>query len=192
MASPEKTVAAEAPVDGEGYIACYPYESGEMGDLTFSAGEYITVIKKDGDWWTGVIGDRTGIFPSNYVQDVSAADAPAATTTDTTSHYTTEQTEDTQSYSAQSYPTQSYVEDAQNQEEADTEVSEINTQKSDTVQDTFNRPMSTSSQTSVINSPKSNFYFPYLSRPEDSSISPFVLFLCECRCTVAERVKWLR
>lgn len=28
----------------------------------------IMVTKKDGDWWTGTIGTRTGIFPSNYVQ----------------------------------------------------------------------------------------------------------------------------
>lgn len=53
---------------GEAYISCYPYESTEQGDLTFSAGEYITVTKKDGDWWTGCIGERIGIFPSNYVQ----------------------------------------------------------------------------------------------------------------------------
>lgn len=28
----------------------------------------VTVIKKDGDWWTGTIGTRSGVFPSNYVQ----------------------------------------------------------------------------------------------------------------------------
>lgn len=30
--------------------------------------EVVLVTKKDGDWWTGTIGDRSGIFPSNYVQ----------------------------------------------------------------------------------------------------------------------------
>ena len=49
----------------------YPYESNEPGDLSFVAGEVVTVIKKEGDWWTGVIGDRTGVFPSNYVQKSS-------------------------------------------------------------------------------------------------------------------------
>ncbi|KAK9738834.1 Variant SH3 domain [Popillia japonica] len=59
----------------EYYIANYPYQSLEQGDLTFNAGEVISVVKKEGDWWTGKIGDRTGIFPSNYVQkvDVNAA-----------------------------------------------------------------------------------------------------------------------
>ncbi|XP_053781798.1 intersectin-2 isoform X2 [Desmodus rotundus] len=53
---------------GEEYIALYPYSSVEPGDLTFSEGEEILVTQKDGEWWTGSIGDRTGIFPSNYVK----------------------------------------------------------------------------------------------------------------------------
>lgn len=34
----------------------------------YEAGETILVINKDGEWWIGIIGDRNGIFPSNYVQ----------------------------------------------------------------------------------------------------------------------------
>nr|XP_020652410.1 intersectin-2 isoform X2 [Pogona vitticeps] len=52
----------------EEYIALYSYASSEPGDLTFTEGEEILVIQKDGEWWTGSIGDRTGIFPSNYVR----------------------------------------------------------------------------------------------------------------------------
>uniref|UniRef100_A0A1B6C8A9 Intersectin-1 n=1 Tax=Clastoptera arizonana TaxID=38151 RepID=A0A1B6C8A9_9HEMI len=52
----------------EYYVALYAYQSLEGGDLNFNQGEVILVIKKEGDWWTGVIADRTGIFPSNYVQ----------------------------------------------------------------------------------------------------------------------------
>ncbi len=33
-------------------------------------GERITVLKRDGNWWTGKIGDRTGTFPNNYVQKI--------------------------------------------------------------------------------------------------------------------------
>ncbi|XP_014247399.1 intersectin-1 isoform X2 [Cimex lectularius] len=55
-------------VEKQEYISLYAYNSEEPGDLTFDQGETITVIAKEGDWWTGVIGDRTGIFPSNYVQ----------------------------------------------------------------------------------------------------------------------------
>lgn len=52
----------------EQYIGVYSYQSDEPGDLTFNVGEIVTVTKKDGDWWTGQIGDRSGIFPANYVK----------------------------------------------------------------------------------------------------------------------------
>lgn len=147
-------IAAESYNGGATYyVSCYPYESGEIGDLTFGAGEYITVIKKDGDWWTGQIGTRTGIFPSNYVQEVGAAgDAYStdlsANQTDNTPPY--EPAAVQQSISSTS-ASQNYSDDVRNQEEADTEVSEINTQSksSENVQDTYSRPMSTSSTTSV-------------------------------------------
>ncbi|XP_073473267.1 intersectin-1 isoform X3 [Aquarana catesbeiana] len=60
--------AFKAAVQGEEYIAMYTYESNEQGDLTFQQGDMIVVIKKDGDWWTGTVGDKTGVFPSNYVR----------------------------------------------------------------------------------------------------------------------------
>lgn len=53
---------------GEEYVALYSYTSAEPGDLTFAEGEEILVTQKDGEWWTGSIADRTGIFPSNYVR----------------------------------------------------------------------------------------------------------------------------
>lgn len=30
--------------------------------------EVVLVTKKNGEWWTGTIGDRSGVFPSNYVK----------------------------------------------------------------------------------------------------------------------------
>ena len=50
------------------YVAVYAYQSDVAGDLTFSVGEIIHVSKMEGDWWTGSIGDRSGIFPANYVK----------------------------------------------------------------------------------------------------------------------------
>jgi hypothetical protein len=38
--------------------------------IFIKAGVTIEVIKKDGDWWTGRMGDRVGVFPFNYVQPV--------------------------------------------------------------------------------------------------------------------------
>ncbi|XP_060044397.1 intersectin-2 [Erinaceus europaeus] len=67
-AAVNKKPTSSAYAAGEEYIALYPYSSVEPGDLTFTEGEEILVTQKDGEWWTGSIGDRTGIFPSNYVK----------------------------------------------------------------------------------------------------------------------------
>ncbi|KAL5009816.1 hypothetical protein ScPMuIL_012121 [Solemya velum] len=53
---------------GEYYVAMYSYVSGETTDLVFNAGDVILVSKTEGDWWTGSIGDKTGVFPANYVK----------------------------------------------------------------------------------------------------------------------------
>ncbi|CAI9736025.1 intersectin-1 isoform X8 [Octopus vulgaris] len=56
---------ADMPVQ---YVAMYNYVSDEPCDLTFNQGDVITVMAMEGDWWTGNIGDRSGIFPANYVK----------------------------------------------------------------------------------------------------------------------------
>lgn len=56
------------PLSYQEYVALYTYESPEPTDLTFSEGDVILVSKKEGEWWNGSIGDRTGVFPSNYVK----------------------------------------------------------------------------------------------------------------------------
>ncbi|ODH45850.1 hypothetical protein GX48_08062 [Paracoccidioides brasiliensis] len=51
-------------------VALYTFNADQEGDLGFKKGEIITILKrtdKKEDWWTGRIGHRTGIFPSNYV-----------------------------------------------------------------------------------------------------------------------------
>uniref|UniRef100_A0A674BJN1 Intersectin 2b n=1 Tax=Salmo trutta TaxID=8032 RepID=A0A674BJN1_SALTR len=50
------------------YVALYTYESPEPGDLTFREGDVILVTQREGEWWSGGIGDSTGVFPSNYVK----------------------------------------------------------------------------------------------------------------------------
>lgn len=151
VAPPQTTDPALYNGEFEEYTACYPYESAEVGDLIFSVGEHIKVIKKDGDWWTGMIGTRVGIFPSNYVQPAAEITAP-----DTGEYYTpTETTQNGNQYSSavieeviqpvHQKQIHAISDEAKTQEEADTEVSEINTQpQSDNVQETYSRPMSTS------------------------------------------------
>uniref|UniRef100_A0AAQ5YA04 Intersectin 1 (SH3 domain protein) n=1 Tax=Amphiprion ocellaris TaxID=80972 RepID=A0AAQ5YA04_AMPOC len=63
--SPSPTKPSDS---GEEYIAMYTYESSEQGDLSFQQGDIVMVTRKEGDWWTGMVGGKTGVFPSNYVK----------------------------------------------------------------------------------------------------------------------------
>uniref|UniRef100_A0A8C5KHX4 SH3 domain-containing YSC84-like protein 1 n=1 Tax=Jaculus jaculus TaxID=51337 RepID=A0A8C5KHX4_JACJA len=50
--------------------ALYSFEGQQPGDLSFQAGDRITVISKTDshfDWWEGKLRGQTGIFPANYV-----------------------------------------------------------------------------------------------------------------------------
>ncbi|KAH0257368.1 DUF500-domain-containing protein, partial [Aureobasidium melanogenum] len=52
-------------------IAKFTFDPDQPGDLGFKKGDIITIVKKSdssNDWWTGRIGSREGIFPSNYVE----------------------------------------------------------------------------------------------------------------------------
>lgn len=47
-------------------VALYTFDADQDGDLGFKKGEVITITKRTenkSDWWTGRIGERTGIFP---------------------------------------------------------------------------------------------------------------------------------
>ncbi|KAG7265896.1 hypothetical protein CRUP_009500 [Coryphaenoides rupestris] len=61
---------ASDSVQLEDYVALYTYESPEAGDLTFDEGDVVMVTEREGEWWRGCIGDRAGVFPSNYVRPV--------------------------------------------------------------------------------------------------------------------------
>ncbi|AEO58798.1 hypothetical protein MYCTH_2306401 [Thermothelomyces thermophilus ATCC 42464] len=71
-AAPKPNYASkEALLKKNEAIALYNFEPDQPGDLGFKKGDIITVLKKtdsDNDWWTGMIGTRHGIFPSNYVK----------------------------------------------------------------------------------------------------------------------------
>lgn len=51
--------------------ALYDFEGQNEGDLAFSEGDRIKVVRKTGsvdDWWEGELNGRTGSFPANYVE----------------------------------------------------------------------------------------------------------------------------
>uniref|UniRef100_A0A8C7FEK9 Intersectin 2 n=1 Tax=Oncorhynchus kisutch TaxID=8019 RepID=A0A8C7FEK9_ONCKI len=64
----DNTTAGDVLSHQSEYMALYTYESPAHGDLTFREGDVILVTQREGEWWSGGIGDRTGVFPSNYVK----------------------------------------------------------------------------------------------------------------------------
>lgn len=51
--------------------ALYDYAAQAAGDLSFKAGDRITILERTADqngWWTGSLNGATGVFPGNYVQ----------------------------------------------------------------------------------------------------------------------------
>ncbi|KAL0170211.1 hypothetical protein M9458_034807, partial [Cirrhinus mrigala] len=50
--------------------AVHPFTGQQPGDLSFVAGDRITVITKTDsqyDWWEGELRGQVGIFPANFV-----------------------------------------------------------------------------------------------------------------------------
>lgn len=133
---------------GEMYVSCYPYQSSESGDLIFDVGEVIRVIKKEGDWWTGVINSNTGIFPANYVQlpsDITSVPDNNPIEISNGNGEVMQNEERIESNMAMS------AEEERNQADADSEVSQINTQTptNDTANQDFRSMSSMSSATPV-------------------------------------------
>ncbi|OCK80915.1 DUF500-domain-containing protein [Lepidopterella palustris CBS 459.81] len=65
--------AKKASIGPDQAIAKFTFEADQPGDLGFKKGEVITILKRtdnDTDWWTGRIGSREGIFPSNYIETI--------------------------------------------------------------------------------------------------------------------------
>ncbi|KAJ4376349.1 hypothetical protein N0V83_001632 [Neocucurbitaria cava] len=63
----------KAGLQSDQAIAKFTFDADQPGDLGFKKGEVITILKRtdnETDWWTGRVGDREGIFPSNYVETV--------------------------------------------------------------------------------------------------------------------------
>ncbi|KAA8910097.1 BAR domain-containing protein [Sphaerosporella brunnea] len=68
---PPKPKPKNLSVGIEKAIALYDFEAQADGDLTFSAGDVIEIVRRTSnanEWWTGKVHGVTGQFPGNYVQ----------------------------------------------------------------------------------------------------------------------------
>ncbi|TKA80283.1 hypothetical protein B0A55_03026 [Friedmanniomyces simplex] len=71
--APKPAFASRASAGPGQAVAKFAFDADQPGDLGFKKGDIITIIKRtenESDWWTGRIGGREGIFPSNYVEVV--------------------------------------------------------------------------------------------------------------------------
>ena len=72
--APKPPTFAASKTGGPGQaIAKFTFDADQAGDLGFKKGDIITIVKRtdnETDWWTGRVGGREGIFPSNYVDVV--------------------------------------------------------------------------------------------------------------------------
>ncbi|KAM3174860.1 hypothetical protein ACTXT7_009651 [Hymenolepis weldensis] len=51
-------------------MALYDFAASQSDELSFKAGdEIVDIVKFDSEWWSGRIGDRSGIFPANHVSE---------------------------------------------------------------------------------------------------------------------------
>ncbi|XP_078492454.1 intersectin-1 isoform X1 [Ciona intestinalis] len=80
--SPVVKRKAPAPPSGGGgsknYIATYAFTGTEPGDLTFNIDDMIAVTSTDGEWWTGSLKGKKGIFPANYVTECKTEPSTSA------------------------------------------------------------------------------------------------------------------
>uniref|UniRef100_H3A472 SH3 and cysteine rich domain n=1 Tax=Latimeria chalumnae TaxID=7897 RepID=H3A472_LATCH len=59
------------PLQMNTYVALYKFEPQESEDLGMRPGDKITLLDDSNeDWWKGIIEDRVGFFPANFVQRV--------------------------------------------------------------------------------------------------------------------------
>ncbi|KAK9782529.1 putative Regulator of cytoskeleton and endocytosis [Seiridium cardinale] len=66
---PKPSRLSGAPAGAEMVTALYDYSAQAEGDLSFRAGDVITIIQRtnnDNEWWTGKVNGKTGQFPGSF------------------------------------------------------------------------------------------------------------------------------
>ncbi|KAK3331170.1 hypothetical protein B0H66DRAFT_467393 [Apodospora peruviana] len=71
---PPKRIQSARPPPEEWVTALFAFTGQGSGDLSFSEGDRIKIVKKtdtDQDWWVGELNGRKGSFPANYCKPSS-------------------------------------------------------------------------------------------------------------------------
>ncbi|XP_064620363.1 unconventional myosin-Ie-like isoform X2 [Lineus longissimus] len=51
--------------------ALWAYDAQDTDELGFNEGQIISIVKEDpSGWWKGMVGNREGLFPSNYIEKI--------------------------------------------------------------------------------------------------------------------------
>lgn len=69
----EKPAADQPKVEDQKpkFKALYSYAGQHEDELAFNAGDIITLLSKDEEaWWKGELNGASGVFPSNYVEEI--------------------------------------------------------------------------------------------------------------------------
>jgi len=68
MPLPARPPRAVPPPAGAQAKGLWDFHGQDHTELSFKAGEILTIVEKNGDWWTGELAGRRGLLPANYVQ----------------------------------------------------------------------------------------------------------------------------
>ncbi|VUZ55929.1 unnamed protein product [Hymenolepis diminuta] len=67
---PGATESQQKVVSSITAMALFDFAASQSDELSFKAGdEIVDIVKFDSEWWSGRIGDRSGIFPANHVSE---------------------------------------------------------------------------------------------------------------------------
>ncbi|EJD49660.1 SH3-domain-containing protein [Auricularia subglabra TFB-10046 SS5] len=76
---PPPPIAAPSEPEPVMLKALWDWSDEDGNDLSFKSGDLIELVEEtNNDWWTGRMGARTGLFPSNYVEKVASTSHRAA------------------------------------------------------------------------------------------------------------------
>eukprot|EP01102_Stenamoeba_stenopodia_P020961 TRINITY_DN8333_c0_g1_i1.p1 TRINITY_DN8333_c0_g1~~TRINITY_DN8333_c0_g1_i1.p1 ORF type:complete len:513 (-),score=159.72 TRINITY_DN8333_c0_g1_i1:294-1832(-) len=68
------TLPRNAGKEDDKYVAIYDFPAQTLHQISLKAGEFVRVLEKNGEWWKGEVGNKTGLFPKAYV-DVPSPEA---------------------------------------------------------------------------------------------------------------------